>query len=159
MKLEAVYNIDTDKICYLLRKGIGGLFILSASIKVLAADYMIDLIFTLMPTGWIGWMSEGLLLTGLLVLITVEILLGILLLRGIWLAMVLSATILFFTLMIFLNGYQWWSNASDCGCLGGWISISPEVTTVKTFVLLVMTVYLKFMNQGFGRFNNLSTNQ
>lgn len=159
MKVKTVYKVDDNNVRYLLRRGIGGLFIFSTAMKVLAADYMMDLLFTLMPISWIGWMNEGFLLTGLLVLAAVELLLGILLWRGIWLSKVLSVTILFLTVMIFLNGYQLWSGVADCGCLGGWISMPPKVSFAKTLVLLGMAIYLKFVHQEFGRFYNLSTNQ
>jgi hypothetical protein len=141
MKVKSVYNLSSNTFLSLLRKVVSGFFMVSAVLKVFAVDYMIDLFFTLMPLSWIGWMSQELILAGLLILVAVEILLGILLWMGIQLSKVLTATILFLTLMSLLNSYQLWLGVADCGCLGGWFSMPPATTIVKSLIMLLVVTY------------------
>lgn len=144
---------------WLLRKGLGGLFLISAVFKMMSTDYLTGLIFSLVPVQWIGWLSSDLIITALIVVIIAELLLGTLLWRGIYLANALTTAIIFLMLMSLLNSYQLWAGIADCGCLGGWIPIPPEAAIVKTAVLLGVTMLLKFTHQEFGKKSILSSYQ
>lgn len=144
---------------WFLRKGLGGFFLISAVFKMLSTDYLTGLIFSLVPVQWIGWLSSDLIITALIVVIIAELLLGTLLWRGIYLTNALTTAIIFLMLMSLLNSYQLWAGIADCGCLGRWISIPPEVAIAKTLVLLGITIFLKFTHQEFGKKSILSSYQ
>ena len=140
-----------------VRKGVSGFFLISAIVKLFALSYLKDLMYALMPINWFGWVSDEILLAGLLFIVLLEIILGLLLWIGVKSSKVMTATIAYLIFMSGVNGYQLWVGVADCGCLGGWIQLPPTVTIAKTFVLLGLTTYLKFAHYQFGKLQILST--
>jgi len=138
------------------RKTLGVLFAGVAILKLTALSYLTGIFYSLMPVSWVGWMSADLLRIGIIAVIAIELLLGLFLWKGWYLPYTLWAALLYLAAMGALNVYQWVMGIGDCGCLGGWIKLPPEITLVKTSLLLGAVIYLKILHRDFGKALSLS---
>ena len=72
-----------------------------------------------------------------------EVLLGVLLILGIWKRFTLTwllALIIFFTFLTFYSAY--YNKVTDCGCFGDAIKLTPWESFTKDIILLVLIIFL-----------------
>jgi len=78
-----------------------------------------------------------------LIVVIVEVLLGIMLLLGVWKKVTvwsLLGMILFFTFLTFYSAY--YNKVTDCGCFGDAVKLTPWESFTKDIILLVLIVIL-----------------
>lgn len=103
--------------------------------------------------GMAGFAVPRLLLMAAMLLCLFEFIIGICILFGIWNRTVLTAALLFLSVMTPLTFYLALANpVSDCGCFGEAIILTNWQTFLKNIVLLAITVFVLINNQYIVRF-------
>ena len=121
---------------------VGLLFILSGLIKAndpMGFGYKLQEYFDVFHIPFLGEFATGIAM----LLCIVEIVLGALLLFGLWskqVTLALLLTIIFFTFLTFVSAV--FKVVTSCGCFGDAIPLTPWQSFAKDVVLLLMIVYL-----------------
>lgn len=135
-----------NKLLAFSRVFVGILFIFSGFIKAndpLGFGYKLQEYFEVFHLNFLNPLATGLAIF----LCTLEIVLGALLLLGIWskrVAWGLLLIILFFTLLTFISAF--FKVVTSCGCFGDAIPLTPWQSFGKDVVLLVFIAYI-FLNK------------
>ncbi|MDN3668301.1 DoxX family protein [Echinicola jeungdonensis] len=128
----------------LIRFIVGGLFIFSGLIKVndpIGTSIKMEEYFHVFSqdiAGIFGYLMPVSLPLSV-VMITLEVVLGVMLILGVkrnWTLGLLSAMILFFTFLTFYSAY--FNKVTDCGCFGDAIKLTPWQSFYKDIFLLVL---------------------
>ena len=125
---------------------VGLLFIFSGLIKAndpLGFGYKLQEYFEVFHLSFLNGMATGIAI----LLCTLEIVLGALLLLGLWgkkVAWGLLALIVFFTLLTFVSAA--FKVVTSCGCFGDAIPLTPWQSFSKDLILLALIVYI-FLNK------------
>lgn len=121
---------------------VGALFIFSGLIKAndpLGFGYKLQEYFEVFHLNFLNGMATGIAI----LLCTLEIILGVLLLLGLWskkVAWGLLLLIIFFTLLTFISAA--FKVVTSCGCFGDAIPLTPWQSFSKDLVLLVLILYI-----------------
>lgn len=121
---------------------VGLLFIFSGLIKAndpLGFGYKLQEYFDVFQIGFLNSWSTGIALA----LCALEIILGALLLAGIYIRKVslgLLITIIFFTFLTFVSAF--FKVVTSCGCFGDAIPLTPWQSFSKDLILLILIVYI-----------------
>lgn len=134
-----------QKIIFILRILCGGVFIASGFLKLYPIE---PFEYTFVDQGIAGWLVAPFLARGI---ISLEILLGILIITGLQKKAVLKtalALLLVFTLYL-LYGIMKDGGSQNCGCFGVFIEITPLQAILKNIFLAVfLVIILKFSSPG-----------
>ncbi|WP_316801709.1 BT_3928 family protein [Pedobacter nototheniae] len=126
---------------------VGALFIFSGLIKAndpLGFGYKLQEYFEVFHMGFLSGIATGIAI----LLCTLEIVLGALLLLGLWgkkVAWGLLLLIIFFTLLTFVSAV--FKVVTSCGCFGDAIPLTPWQSFGKDLILLVLILYIFFQKE------------
>lgn len=125
----------------ILRISLVFLFLLSSIAKISAVNYTADLIVQLFPIGYFS-LTEIEYLRMVTIFISVsEFIIAAMLSFNRSYVFALKCSILFLLFFLILNGFQFMSDARDCGCFGGLIKLTPIETLIKTIICLTICVF------------------
>ncbi|TWP26572.1 DoxX family membrane protein [Apibacter muscae] len=131
-------------ITHLVRIIVGIIFIISGFVKTIdpiGFSYKLEEYFG--PGVFNIPILENFALPLSILFVILEVLVGVLLLLGMWKRLtvyLLLTLIVFFTFLTFYSAY--FNKVTDCGCFGDALKLTPWMSFIKDIILLVMIIFL-----------------
>ena len=145
--MSLVKLISREFMMQVLRFSYGSFLIFSGSVKILdplGFSYKLQEYFEVFG---LEWLNDFTLILSVFIC-ALEIMIGVLLIYGLYVKKILQINLLLMIGFTFLTFYSAYFNAvTDCGCFGDFMKLDPWFSFQKDLVFLVVSVVLLFYHQ------------